>query len=432
MKNLLKGAIVFFAGISILFLSGCATYRFQHGNPPYDKGYVALRDDHSILEYTLGKDNSVPGIKLAKERFKRRKRIVEDYYKRMGIIQNHFTMAVWEPSISFVKLIGGIFRLPFIAISDYRYDHNPKYKELVKKREAEQDLREAQRIKKLKDKLYAYVEKDLEKEPPIAQQKTEAEPVAQSEKTVLAKQEEAAAVSTQKPQEVTNKPEQEAPKETPLSKKEAIGPTQASQEAVVETKPVEQQAPPEQKAVKLEQERALSVGSPAETPATIEQEHPKETPKVEEAVESVGVKQELVENKEAKSIEQMASEQKAVESEQVQTPAVTAPAEEEKAPVKVQTLPQEGQVKPVITAKPLKGYSPLRVQFDGRRSSSIHGKIISYLWDFGDGETSTKPAPVNTYWSTTYGSRYFTAVLTVKDIKGNTGTSSQTIEVLTK
>ncbi|MCX5695949.1 MAG: PKD domain-containing protein [Candidatus Omnitrophica bacterium] len=111
---------------------------------------------------------------------------------------------------------------------------------------------------------------------------------------------------------------------------------------------------------------------------------------------------------------------------QKETPAVAPTAE----PVKKESLPPE-KAKPVVSeealapkaveapakevaakipnavivAKPLKGVSPLTVQFYGSKSSSPNGRIISYLWDFGDGDTSTKKNPMNTYWSTTYGSR---------------------------
>ena len=86
----------------------------------------------------------------------------------------------------------------------------------------------------------------------------------------------------------------------------------------------------------------------------------------------------------------------------------------------------------VITAAPLKGQSPLRVRFGGGRSHSTGARIVSYSWDFGDGDTSSKKDPLNTYWSTTYGSRYFTATLTVRDSQGNIATASAAIEVTTK
>ena len=58
----------------VVFLSGgCATYKFQRGKTPYDKGYVVSRDDKIIPEYTIGENNSVPNLELARERFKKRK-----------------------------------------------------------------------------------------------------------------------------------------------------------------------------------------------------------------------------------------------------------------------------------------------------------------------------------------------------------------------
>jgi microbial collagenase len=72
------------------------------------------------------------------------------------------------------------------------------------------------------------------------------------------------------------------------------------------------------------------------------------------------------------------------------------------------------------------------VHFFGEHSHSNHGKITSYEWDFGDGDLSSRKNPVNTYFSTTYGSKYFTATLTVKDEKGNSATSSVAVEVMTR
>ncbi|MDI6759150.1 MAG: PKD domain-containing protein, partial [Candidatus Omnitrophota bacterium] len=86
----------------------------------------------------------------------------------------------------------------------------------------------------------------------------------------------------------------------------------------------------------------------------------------------------------------------------------------------------------VIRAKPRKGFSPLKVQFYGHLSYSLPGKIVSYCWDFGDGDTSTKKNPINTYLSTVYGIRQYSATLSVKDDKGNIGTSIVVIEVETK
>ncbi|MFH0912666.1 MAG: hypothetical protein V1884_00050 [Candidatus Omnitrophota bacterium] len=147
-----------------VFLSGCATYKFQQGAKPYDKGYVVSRDGYAIAEYTIGKNNSVPDLQLAKRRFKRRKNTVEHYYKKMGCIENRFKMTFVDPCIMFLKAIGGVFRLPLIAISDYKYEHNPEYREKIIKREEEQDAKEEVRIQRLKDTLNIYIEKKITQE----------------------------------------------------------------------------------------------------------------------------------------------------------------------------------------------------------------------------------------------------------------------------
>ena len=105
-----------------LLLSGCATYKFHRGQKPYEKGYVVSRYNYTILEYTVGKDNSVPeDMGIARKRFKRRHRMVEHYYKKMGEIENRFKETFFDPPIMFLKFIGGVFRFPCILISDYRY-----------------------------------------------------------------------------------------------------------------------------------------------------------------------------------------------------------------------------------------------------------------------------------------------------------------------
>jgi flagellar basal body-associated protein FliL len=148
----------------VVFLSGCATYKFQRGKEPYNKGYVVSRDDYIIPEYTIGKDNCVPSIELAKERFKKRRQTVEYYYEKMGYIENKLKTTFWDPPVLFLKFIGGVFRLPSIAISDYKYEHNPQYREKIIKIQQEQDALEEARIQKLKDTLNSYIQKELAKE----------------------------------------------------------------------------------------------------------------------------------------------------------------------------------------------------------------------------------------------------------------------------
>lgn len=147
--------------ISIMLLSGCATYKFGAGAAPYNNGYVVSRNGYTIVEYTVDKEGSVPAdLKLAKERFKKRRGLVEYYYKKMGYIENQFKMIFWNPAVMAVSLITGPFRLPAIAIADYKYEHNPAYRERVKKLEEEKEAREESRIKQLKDELNSRLQKD--------------------------------------------------------------------------------------------------------------------------------------------------------------------------------------------------------------------------------------------------------------------------------
>ena len=105
-----------------------------------------------------------------------------------------------------------------------------------------------------------------------------------------------------------------------------------------------------------------------------------------------------------------------------------APLEKKK---KEQTL-AVSHPKAVIIAKPAQGYSPLKVHFYGSQSRSSIGKITSYLWDFGDGDTSTKPNPLNTYYSGSFDPKHFAVTLTVTDSRGNTDTAHILIKVLNK
>lgn len=277
---------ILFLLLITFILSGCATYKFQKSGPSANPGYLVTYDDESILEYTVGKDKTLPDMELAKERFKRRRATVEYYYKKMGLIESRLKEVFWDPAAMLGDFIFGIFRWPYTAITDYKYNRNPKYKERVDKLDEQKDALEKARVDSLIEKLNAYVAADLAKESPT---------------------QEAAVV---------------------------VPPTPAAQEPA----PVVKEVP---------------VVKPSEPPVAI------------------------------------------------------------------------------IVAKPTKGYSPLKVNFSGQKSYAKSGKVVAYLWDFGDGDTSTKKNPDNVYWSTLYGLRTFTATLTVKDSNGLTSSVTATIELST-
>lgn len=65
-----------------------------------------------------------------------------------------------------------------------------------------------------------------------------------------------------------------------------------------------------------------------------------------------------------------------------------------------------------IGATPLTGAAPLSVQFDGATSSDNDGTIVSYQWDFGDGDSSTAIAPLHAY---TQPGRYIARLIVTDD-----------------
>ena len=334
-----------------MFISGCATYKFQHGKPPYDAGYVVTRDGLTIPEYTLGENNSVPDMKVAEHRFKRRRKIVEYYYQEMGLMQSRLEEIVWNPAAGFVKFITGIFRLPFIAASNHKYEHNPEYRQKVQKQEEEKQAREDARKQRFKGALASYLQRDLKYEgslglTPVASK--EVEPFVQT----AAVKEDAALVPAESA--IPGEKEPELIQEAPAS----VGPLPATQSSAV----------------------------------------------VEEYKEEVA--------------------------------AVVAPKPVAAKPVAAVPPPRKidlsRQLTAVIVAKPASGFSPLKVKFYGNKSYCPKGRIVSYEWDFGDGDKSTKMNPANIYYSGSYLSQYFTVTLTVQDNSGNTAQASAVIEVKNK
>jgi len=74
------------------------------------------------------------------------------------------------------------------------------------------------------------------------------------------------------------------------------------------------------------------------------------------------------------------------------------------------------------------GAAPLTVSFDAGTSYDPDGTIVSYSWDFGDGETDTGVTTSHTFTTTT--AQTYTVTLTVTDDNGATASGSQSIEVL--
>lgn len=152
------------ATITLLFIfmtSGCANYKYMRGVNPYGDGYIVLRNNTVISEYTIGRDNKAPqDLNLAKERFKERRTKVEYYYKKMDILYTPLKTFISYP-FSLVGAIVGIFKLPFIIVSDYRYEHNPEYKKKIDTREAQKKKKENEQRQKLQDELSTFIEREL-------------------------------------------------------------------------------------------------------------------------------------------------------------------------------------------------------------------------------------------------------------------------------
>lgn len=79
----------------------------------------------------------------------------------------------------------------------------------------------------------------------------------------------------------------------------------------------------------------------------------------------------------------------------------------------------------LFSATPTSGDAPLLVDFNAGASNDPDGNIVTYGWDFGDGNTANGISPSHTYINP----NVYTAELTVVDNDGNVSTTSQTITV---
>lgn len=75
-----------------------------------------------------------------------------------------------------------------------------------------------------------------------------------------------------------------------------------------------------------------------------------------------------------------------------------------------------------LLAGPVSGPAPLTTNFDASGSTDPEGTALSYLWDFGDGNSATSAITQHTYNAT--GIQSFNAVLTVTDADGGVDTAS--------
>ncbi|MCX5705674.1 MAG: PKD domain-containing protein [Candidatus Omnitrophica bacterium] len=424
--------------LAVIALSGCTTYKFQKGLKPYDQGYVVSRRGFVIAEYTIGENSTVPAaLELAQERFSRRKKSVEYYYEKLGDIDSNFKSYFLKPLSTAGGLVTSPVRLPMAAYQDYKYEHNSAYKEKMDKIDDQADQKQRDRVKIIRDYLSKYIQDDLafERELLAAKGKTEARELAQQP----SKQEELpmeAAVEVKSAEIAV----EEKPAEVSAEAKPA--------EAVVEEKPTEVTPPVE--ATHLEEAAQASAEKPESVPVVevAKTEAPVvEAPVKEEKMDEELAKQEVKPKKTGLWQKTKNFFKRSPKPAKPQEEAQETQMKEEKPPKesfwKKMFKPKEKTVKlteripgeppvAIITAKPMKGYSPLKVRFSAGKSHAIKGKIVSYEWDFSDGDKAKKLDPINTFYSGSFEPKQFTVTLTVQDDKGNIGTATETIEVLNK
>lgn len=75
------------------------------------------------------------------------------------------------------------------------------------------------------------------------------------------------------------------------------------------------------------------------------------------------------------------------------------------------------------------GPSPLSIQFNGDQSFDPENANLSYVWNFGDGTTSTAINPSHTYTQSNGNPNQYNVTLTVTDEVGNTGQAAKIISI---
>ena len=81
-----------------------------------------------------------------------------------------------------------------------------------------------------------------------------------------------------------------------------------------------------------------------------------------------------------------------------------------------------------FTATPRFDYPPLEVTLDASASSSPNGAIVSYAWDFGDGDTDSGVTVTHTFAE----KGVYDITLVVTDSAGQIGARTQSVEALNR
>ena len=149
--------------LCLLLFSGCAVHRFQKSEKL--GGYAVARFGYVIPEYTVDLENKAPAdLTSAKARYSRRNDTVEKYYLRMGQIEDYLTRYVTH----FPKMMWSIFantlKMPFHIVSEYRYEHNEKYRSKIDALDAQAKAEEDARISVLRSELKEFIRQDLTQE----------------------------------------------------------------------------------------------------------------------------------------------------------------------------------------------------------------------------------------------------------------------------
>ncbi|MFW6689694.1 PQQ-dependent sugar dehydrogenase [Streptomyces sp. MAR4 CNX-425] len=92
---------------------------------------------------------------------------------------------------------------------------------------------------------------------------------------------------------------------------------------------------------------------------------------------------------------------------------------------RIQNAAQGFAPEPAASSDATSGHAPLKVAFSSAGTADRDSEYLTYRWDFGDGRTSGKPNPKHTYSK----DGEYSAVLTVTDPDGNTGTSAVRVVV---